>query len=150
MKLNFNYCNYMNIDTTHFSRCIATLEKALELLHKSDPNDILYDMYRSACIKEFEIILEQSGKLLRKTLKPYFHSSIAVDKLIFKDLFRNAVLHGIITTDEGERWLQYRDCRNSTAHDYGVAFAEKTLIFLPQFVIDARQLCEWINQQKTE
>lgn len=138
------------IETTYFSRCIATLEKALELLHASDVSDILYDMYRSACIKEFEIILEQSEKLLRKTLKPYFHSSAAVDKLVFKDLFRNAVLHGIITIEECERWLKYRDNRNSTTHDYGVAFAEKTLTILPQFVIDARQLCESINQQKTE
>ncbi len=44
-------------------------------------------MYRSACIKEFEIILEQAGKLMRKVLKPYFHSAKAVDKLIFKDNF---------------------------------------------------------------
>ncbi|MDR0703899.1 MAG: nucleotidyltransferase substrate binding protein [Planctomycetaceae bacterium] len=137
----------MNIDTTYFSRCIATLEKALELLQVSDTDDILYDMYRSACIKEFEIILEQSGKLLRKMLKPYFHSSAAVDKLVFKELFRNAVLHSIITSDECERWLQYRDNRNSTTHDYGVAFAEKTLILLPQFIIDARKLCESINEQ---
>ncbi|MDR2345570.1 MAG: nucleotidyltransferase substrate binding protein [Planctomycetaceae bacterium] len=140
----------MNIDTTYFYRCIVTLEKALELLHESKPDDILYDIYRSTCIKELEIILEQSGKLLRKTLKPYFHSSAAADKLVFKDLFRNAVLHSIITGDECERWLQYRDNRNSTAHNYGVAFAEKTLIFLPQFIIDARRLCESINQQKSE
>ncbi|WP_257282160.1 MULTISPECIES: hypothetical protein [unclassified Endozoicomonas] len=28
-------------------------------------------MYRSACVKEFEIILEQADKLLRKYLKVY-------------------------------------------------------------------------------
>jgi hypothetical protein len=44
-------------------------------------------MYRSAYIKEFEIILEQAGKLLRKCLKPWFHSPKAVDALVFKDLF---------------------------------------------------------------
>ncbi|MDR1479892.1 MAG: nucleotidyltransferase substrate binding protein [Planctomycetaceae bacterium] len=140
----------MNIDTTYFSRCIAALDKALELLHESDASDIVYDMYRSACIKEFEIILEQSGKLLRKILKPYFYSSIAADKLIFKDVFRHAVLHDIITTEECERWLQYRNSRNSTTHDYGVAFAENTLTLLPQFILDARRLCELINQQKIE
>jgi nucleotidyltransferase substrate binding protein (TIGR01987 family) len=134
----------MNIDLTYFNRCIETLERALDLLNASDVADISYDIYRSACIKEFEIILEQSGKLLRKILKPYFHSSAAVDKLVFKDLFRNAVLHGIIKIDECERWLQYRDNRNSTTHDYGVEFAEKTLLFLPQFVIDARKLSESI------
>lgn len=48
----------MKIDTAYFERCIATLEKALMLLRKTDPVNIDYDMYRSACVKEFEIILE--------------------------------------------------------------------------------------------
>ncbi len=65
----------MNIDTTYYERCIQTLEKAYGLLLKANPDNIDYDLYRSACIKEFEIILEQSGKLLRKLLNPYFHSS---------------------------------------------------------------------------
>jgi hypothetical protein len=82
----------MKIETAYYDRCIDTLEKAYGLLLKADRELIDYDMYRSACIKEFEIILEQSGKLLRKALKPYFHSSKAVDKLYFNDVFRQAVL----------------------------------------------------------
>ncbi len=60
------------IDTTFLQRYVDTLEKSLELLNKSDPKTIEYDMYRSASFKEFEIILEQSGKLLKKWLKPYW------------------------------------------------------------------------------
>ncbi len=26
----------------------------------------MYDIYRAACVKEFELVLEQNGKLLRK------------------------------------------------------------------------------------
>jgi hypothetical protein len=55
----------MKIDTTHYERCISTLQRAHGLLLTANPENIDYDMYRSACIKEFEIILEQSGKLLR-------------------------------------------------------------------------------------
>ena len=137
----------MKTDTTYYERCIRTLDSAYSLLKKANPENTDYDMYRSACIKEFEIILEQSGKLLRKVLKPYFHSSMAVDKLNFKDVFRQAVLRNIITDETCERWLQYRDNRNSTAHDYGVNFAEETLILLPQFIIDATALAEAINKQ---
>jgi nucleotidyltransferase substrate binding protein (TIGR01987 family) len=137
----------MKIDITYFERCINTLEKANELLLKSDLGSIDYEMYRSACIKEFEIILEQSGKLLRKVLKPYFHSSKEVDKLFFKDVFRHAVLRSIITDEACERWLQYRDNRNNTSHDYGVDFAEETLTLLPQFLIDAKQLAKAIKSQ---
>ena len=137
----------MKIDTTYYERCIRTLENAYALLKKANPENIDYDMYRSACIKEFEIILEQSGKLLRKVLKPYFHSSKAVDELNFKDVFRHAVLRNIINDETCERWMQYRDNRNSTAHDYGVNFAEETLILLPQFIADATSFAEAINKQ---
>jgi hypothetical protein len=134
----------MIIDTTYIERCTATLDKALGLLKKSNPENIDYDMYRSACIKEFEIIIEQSAKLLRKALKPYFHSSKAVDQLPFKDIFRHAVLR-----DEAcERWLQYRDNPNNTTHDYGVNFAEETLVLLPQFLADANELASTIKEIK--
>lgn len=136
----------MNVETAYLERCIATLDKALALLKQSDPEVIDYDMYRSACVKEFEIILEQSGKLLRKVLKPFFHSSQAVDQLVFKDVFRHAVLRNILTAEAGERWLQYRDNRNSTAHDYDANFAEETVTLLPQFIADAIALADAIKR----
>ena len=136
----------MKIDTAYYERCINTLEKAHALLKKAEPGSIDYDMYRSACIKEFEIILEQSGKLLRKVLKPYFHSGKAVDEVVFKDVFRHAVLRNIISDKSCESWFKYRDNRNNTAHDYGINFAEDALEFLPQFISDASALSQSINQ----
>lgn len=73
----------MKIDTTYLERCIATLDKAQTLLKQSNPENIDYDMYRSACIK----------------------------------------------------------------HDYGVNFAEETLVLLPQFITDATDLAAAIQQQ---
>jgi nucleotidyltransferase substrate binding protein (TIGR01987 family) len=134
----------MPLDVTYFLRCINTLERAYNLLEGAEPDSIDYDMYRSACIKEFEIILEQGGKLLRKVLKPYFHSDKAADKLYFKDIFRQAVLRDLLSVDACERWLIYRDSRNNTAHDYGVNFAEEILTTLPQFIIDAKDLATLI------
>ncbi len=135
----------MPLDITYFVRCIETLERAYSLLQEVDADTIEYDMYRSACIKEFEIILEQGGKLLRKVLKPYFHSDKVADKLYFKDIFRQAVLRDLISEDACERWLTYRDSRNNTAHDYGVNFAEEILTILPQFIIDAKDLASLIQ-----
>lgn len=130
----------MLIDTTYLERCVDSLERTLILLNKADQDSVDYDMYRSVCVKEFEIILEQTGKLLRKMLKRYFHSSREVDALTFKDVFRYAVKHGLLSVDDGERWLVYRTNRNSTVHDYGVSFAEETLVLLPQFIVDTRSL----------
>jgi len=137
----------MSIDTTYYERCIRTLENAYSLLNTENSDSIEYEMYRSACIKEFEIILEQSGKLLRKVLNPYFSSSKEVDRLYFKDLFRHAVLRSLMTDESCERWLRYRDNRNNTAHDYGVNFAEEILAILPSFIADALSLTEMIKKQ---
>lgn len=134
------------IDTTYLERCISTLDKAYNLLQKANPDEIDYDMYRSACVKEYEIIIEQCGKLLRKALKPFLHSSKAVDKLYFKEVFKQAVLRSIISPELCERFLEYRDNRNNTAHDYGVNFAEETLVLLPKFIEDAQLIAESIKQ----
>lgn len=107
-------------------------------------------MYRSACVKEFEIILELVGKLLKKGLRPYFASSKKADSLFFKDIFRSAGNHGLLSIDEVERWLKCRDNRNSTAHGYGKGFAEVTLQIIPQFIIDAKKIVQIIQNENSK
>ena len=137
----------MSIDTTFLRRCIQTLERALEeISERSDADDIIYDIYRAACVKEFELVLEQSGRLLRKRLGPFFSSNRQADRLTFKDLFRHAARHGLITPETVERWFIYRDNRNDTAHDYGEGFAEATLKLLPGFIADAKTLADMIEE----
>lgn len=137
----------MTIDTTFQRRCIASLERAIrEIEALEDKNDVLYEIFRAACVKEFELVLEQSGKLLRKRLAAYFASNRQADRLNFKDLFRHAARHDLMGTDAVERWLGYRDHRNDTAHDYGEDFAEATLALLPGFIEDARSLADMIEQ----
>ena len=130
----------MPIDTCFLIRCITTLESAFEQLRQRGPDDALYDIFRAASVKEFELVLEQSGSLLKKRLRPYFASNRQADKLTFKDVFRHAAKHGLISVDACERWCVYRDNRNDTAHDYGEKFAETTLQLLPDFIADAREL----------
>jgi nucleotidyltransferase substrate binding protein (TIGR01987 family) len=135
------------LNTDYYVRCIATLEKAYTTLNSLTEEDDLYDIYRAACVKEFEIILEQTGKLLKKCLKPYFSSPKQVDKLLFKEIFRYAAKHGLLALEEAERWLIYRDNRNETAHDYGVGFANDTLTLLPDFIADAYRVNEILKHQ---
>ena len=130
----------MPIDTGFLIRCITTLESAFEQLRQRGPDDAFYDIFRAASVKEFELVLEQSGSLLKKRLRPYFASNRQADKLTFKDVFRHAAKHGLISVDACERWCVYRDNRNDTAHDYGEKFAETTLQLLPDFIADAKEL----------
>ena len=141
----------VRFDTTFLRRCIETLEYSLEEIGKHrDTDDFLYDVFRAACVKEFELVLEQSGKLLRKRLADFFASSLQADRLAFRDLFRHAAKHGVLELDAVERWLAYRDNRSDTAHNYGEDFAEATLKLLPAFVVDARALVDTIEATRDD
>ncbi|MDR2428350.1 MAG: nucleotidyltransferase substrate binding protein [Candidatus Margulisbacteria bacterium] len=128
------------INTDFLARCLGALERSYTLLVQAPKDSVDYEMYRNSLVKSFEMTLEQSGKLLRKKLTPYLASKKMADALTFKDLFRQAGLHGLLDADAIVRWLNYRDNRNDTAHDYGQNFAEQTLALLPDFMRDARQL----------
>lgn len=128
------------INTEFLQRCIDTLEKSYRLLLQSPEGSIDYEMYRNSLVKGFEMTLEQSGKLLKKKITPYFASKKAVDELTFKDLFRHAAKHGLLSEEEVSRWFKYRDNRNNTAHDYGREFAEQTVVLIEDFLKDAKNL----------
>ena len=67
-------------------------------------------------------------------MRPYtFVSKRQADRLTFKDAFRHAAKHDLISVEACERWFAYRDNRNDTAHDYVERFAETTLKLLPDF-----------------
>ena len=128
------------ISTELLQRYILTLEKSYSMLQQVQEGTIDYELYRNSLVKGFEMTLEQSGKLLKKVLNPYFASKKMVDMLSFKDVFRQAHKHSLITEEETARWMKYRDNRNSTAHDYGQAFAEETLTLVKDFLIDVENL----------
>ena len=136
----------MNINTDYLDRCIKILERAFDLMQNYSPQEIEHDLYRSACVKEFELIEEQCGSLLKKRLREYFASNREADMLHFKDIFRYAAKHALITGDECERWLHYRDCRNNSAHRYGENYAEDVLAVLPAFIADAKAVARVIRE----
>ena len=135
------------INTEYLEKSLATLERAYTLIKTVPEGSIDYEMYRNSLVKGFEMTLEQCGKLLRKRLLPYFSSKKAVDVLNFKDLFREAAKHSLLSETEVSRWFQYRDNRNNTAHDYGRAFAEETLALIDGFINDVKSLKDVIENE---
>ncbi len=131
----------MTLNVDHLLRTADTLEQAIIRLAEVGPDDgVLYDLFRNAAIKSFELSLETTGKLLRKALKLYGGSPREVDKLVFNDLLRQAGKHSLLDMPGVERWLAYRANRNTTAHDYGEGFANETLKILPAYLRDVRAL----------
>ncbi len=147
------FCNILErgimslINTEYLERYLDTLEKSYQMIKTVVEGSIEYEMYRNSLVKGFEMTLEQSGKLLKKRLLPYFSSKKVVDTLSFKDLFRCAFKYSLINEEEVNRWFKYRDNRNNTAHDYGRAFAEETLILIDDFIKDVRNLKKVIENE---
>ena len=137
----------MAINTTYLTQHIDTLDAAFDQLQQQKPADTPHDIFRAASVKEFELVLELSGSLLKKRLRPYLASNRQADRLTFKNAFRYAAKHGLISVEACEQWLSYRDNGNDTAHDYGEAFAETTLKLLPNFLVDARELARVIAEE---
>jgi nucleotidyltransferase substrate binding protein (TIGR01987 family) len=137
----------MKINFDHLQRCSLTLERSLQSLAKAEAASVDYEVFRNAVIKSFELTLETAGKLLRKVLKQYVGSPKTVDALVFKDVLRHAALHSLLSAEELERWLAYRDSRNDTAHNYGEELAEHTLRLITEFQQDALALYETLRKK---
>lgn len=137
----------MALNVEHLLRTADTLEQALLALQGcTDSSSVLYDLYRNAAIKSFELSLETAGKLMRKALKAFSGSPREVDRLVFNDVLRHCSKHGVLDLPALERWLAYRANRNNTAHDYGQNFANHTLTLLPDYLQDVRQLARTLQQ----
>lgn len=137
----------MALNVEHLLRTANTLEQALLAINAHGKNDdVLFDLYRNAAIKSFELSLETAGKLLRKALKAYSGAPREVDQWVFNDVLRHAGKHGLMDSATVERWLAYRANRNNTAHDYGAGFANDTLKLLPTYLHDVRALAPAIQK----
>ena len=127
-------------NTDHLNRCVCTLESSLVLYQKAEGGSIHQEIFRNAIVKGYELAQETSFKLIKKSLKAFGYSTKQLDTTPIKEVLRLSATHGIMTTEEVERWFGYRDNRNDTAHDYGERFAKETLLLLPQFIADAKRL----------
>lgn len=136
---------YLNTD--HLQRCLQTMESSLTFYLQAEDDSIDQEVFRNAIVKGYELTQETAFKLLKKALKAYGHGGKKLEGTPIKDILRLAAVHDLMTLDEVEHWFHYRDNRNNTAHDYGEAFAEETLVLMPQFIVDVRSLITRLTEK---
>lgn len=130
------------LNTDHRHNTLRALESAVAHYQRAvaDNETIDQEIFRMAIVKGFELTQEVCLKLIKRRLKDFGHGGWALDTTPVKELLRLAGKHGLVSVQEIERWFNYRDNRNDTAHDYGEAFAQETLALMPAFITDARAL----------
>ena len=85
----------MSINTAYLNGCIDTLRTAGEGLQQREPDDVLYEICREACVKEFVPVLEQSGQLVG------LEGALRLSTIPFLvEAQRGAVLHALESGDE--------------------------------------------------
>ncbi|MEI8396706.1 MAG: nucleotidyltransferase substrate binding protein [Rhodospirillaceae bacterium] len=128
----------MVLNTDHLHRCVNTLDSALVLYRKAEPNSVEREVFRSAIVKNYELAQETTLKLLRRALREFDLGRRALEAMTAREVLRLSAQHGLIEPSRVEPWFAYRDNRNSTAHEYGEHFAKETLLLLPAFLEDVK------------
>jgi nucleotidyltransferase substrate binding protein (TIGR01987 family) len=106
-----------SVDFREFQKAIEAFAAAL-----AAPKN---DLSRDASIQRFEFCIELSWKLAKKTMG----STSGSAKTVIREMAQDKLV------DDTEKWLEFVDLRNLTAHTYREALAEevyeKCKIFLP-------------------
>ncbi len=98
----------MGIDATLLRSRLDRLSACLDALEATDET-ITRRLAGEVCAEYLEDALEQSGKLLRKSLGPWLASNRQADRLTFRDVFRHTAKHGLLDVEATGPWFDYRD-----------------------------------------
>ena len=140
----------MGIDTTFLRSRLDRLGACLDALDDAE-DEAARGLTGGVCARYFEVALEQSGKLLRKSLRPWFASNRQADRLTFRDVFRHAAKHGLIDVEAGERWLGYRDAVDGLVDEEdGGPFEAAAIDLVRDLLVDARAVADTIDDAPRE
>ena len=92
----------------------------------------------------------ESACLLRRHLRQYFGSNHRSDSLTYRDVFRYAARHELISIDECERWFGYRAHLDRAPHHLDEDFTETALFMLKQLADDARELTKTMSMEAAD
>lgn len=121
----------LNLDSLKDS--INALDRSIKVYNKiqNDDNDLILTV-RAGVIQNFEIAFEQSWKFIQRWLNENINPDIT-SGITKKELFRLAAKHLLI--DDVEKWIKFKDARNSTSHIYSNDLSQEVfneaLKFLP-------------------
>lgn len=132
----------MILDITSLEKAVVSLEAAVGVSNDENFMSKLSmeqaDTIRAGVIQNFEFTYELCWKFIQRWLKEHEHSEDASHPRTRKDLFRMAARRGLI--DHPERWFDYGDARNITAHTYDKNTAKVVHDAATKFVNDAKDL----------
>ncbi len=83
---------------------------------ETDAEHSLYDMLQAAVVKGYEFTYEQAFNAIRRYVADYVLSPSQAGIMRNPDIIRIAARNGL--TGPPDEWLEFRERRNATAHEY--------------------------------
>jgi len=131
----------MKLDLSSVRKAVESLEKTLRVADDegfiSALNQDQRDAIRAGVIQNFEFTYELCWKFMRRWLEVNL-GSVYVAGVSRRQLFRLSAEHRLL--DDVDRWMEYHDARNETAHTYDENTAEEVFETAHRFLHDAQEL----------
>lgn len=131
----------MRLDFSPLNKALQSLNRAIRR-SQATPDD---EELRDAVIQRFEYTYELSWKMLKRQIEQESPDPSLIDHLSFRDLLRDGAERGIIK--DVERWMDYREARNITAHTYDDQKAQSVYSAAIDFFDDATALLKALEER---
>jgi len=131
----------MKLDLSSLRKAVESLEKTLRVVDDGAFMSRLTEDQKQAVkagvIQNFELTYELCWKFMRRWLESNL-GSVYVAGVARRQLFRLSAENRLL--GDVDRWMEYHDARNETAHTYDEGTAEDVLETAHRFLADAREL----------
>ena len=131
----------MKLDISSLEKALASLDRGIRR-SKAAPGD---EEIRDAVIQRFENTYELCWKTLKRLLEKEAPTPAEIDKLSFRDLFREGGERGIVRNVE--KWMLFSEKRNISSHTYDQEKAEDVYRAALDFYPEAKALFEEIKKR---
>lgn len=101
---------------------------------------------KDSCIKRFEYTYETAKKIMNKFLKKEYDKT--EKDLTINNIFREMFGLGLI--ENFENWVNYREKRNITSHEYDITKTYPIIDIIPDFISDTSLLIENLEKILTD
>jgi len=132
----------MSLDLNSLQKAIASLSE-VTAVSKHMPAGISNEIVRDSVIKRYEYTYELCWKMLQRWIKINISPTDAEPRTR-KDLFRLAAQKGLI--NDPERWFEFNDARNESAHAYDEEKADLVYKVALKFETEAKSLLKALEK----
>ncbi len=105
-------------------------------------DDKLKNYIKDSCIKRFEYTYETAKKIMNKFLKKEYDKT--EKELSINNIFREMFALGLIKNFEN--WVDYREKRNLSSHEYSEEKIYTIIDIIPQFIDDVDFLIQHLEE----